>query len=181
MTDFFSSDAGRFAKLAKQFLEGALTLDAAQSEKGEILFLPTLTLAGHGLELMLKSCVYLNGQTPKTKGGAGHDVVNLWRTDICEPVRRHVFINANCVADEVRSSETYLEVPEHDKIEPLIEEYVLELGKLHGDAPYPLRYPSAESQMAPTTPLLVKSLWRTSDDLVKRSPDFRMADPRRRG
>lgn len=170
--DFGTSDAGRFAKTAKQFLEGALTLDAAQRDKGRILFRPTLSLAGHGLELMLKACVYLNGEQPTIKGRKGHDVLNLWNADICEPVRRHVFSNAIRVAEEDRTSGIYADVPRQDAIQPLILEYVVALAKLHGDPSYPLRYPASEKQYAPLTPLLVKSLWRASDDLVKRPNEF---------
>ena len=176
MADFFTSDAGQFAMLAKQFLEGARTLDAAQRDKGKILLRPTLALAGHGLELMLKACVYLNGQVPQTSGSRGHDIINLWDKDICESVKRHVFANACRIATEDRESGIYHDVPTQDEILPLIEEYVVSLGKLHGDAPYALRYPTNPDQMAPRTPLLVKSLWGASDDLLKRPNEFIMHD-----
>nr|WP_320142472.1 hypothetical protein [uncultured Cohaesibacter sp.] len=172
MTDFFSSEAGQCASIAKQFLEGALTLDAAQRDKGPILFRPTLALAGHGLELMLKACFYLNGQEPPISGKKGHDIISLWERDICKPVKDHVFANANRVAEEDRASGAYLDVPEQDVVQAIIAEYVIELGKLHGNSPYKLRYAAPQNQKAPRTPLLVKSLWGASDDLVKRPNDF---------
>lgn len=172
MMDFFSSDAGHFASLSKQFLEGALTLDLNQRDKGRILFRPTLALAGQGLELMLKACVCWNGQAPVTRGRAGHNIEILWDSDICEPVRRHVYANANVVAEEDRMENFYPDVPKEDEILSIIKVYVIALGKLHGEPPYALRYPAAPEQMAPRTPLLVKSLWRASDDFVKRPRDF---------
>nr|WP_296430393.1 hypothetical protein [Roseovarius sp. BRH_c41] len=175
MADFFSSDAGQYASIAKQFLEGALVLNAAQRDRGRILFRPTLALAGHGLELMLKACSNLNGQPPPTKGRKGHDIVSLWGTDVCEPVRGHVFANARLVAAEDRANGDYPDVPNDDDILPLIEEYIIALGNLHGGlSGYPLRYPSDPSQNAPRTPFLIKSLWATADDFVKRPNEFEL-------
>lgn len=172
MTDFFSSEAGEYASVAKAFLEGALTLDAARPSKDRILFRPTLALAGHGLELMLKACICLNGEQPPTKGRNGHDIVGLWQSDLCEPVRGHVYVNAKLAAEELRAGGDYLGVPDRDAVSPLVEEYVTELGKLHGGNGYPLRYPAHRDQMAPRTPFLVRSLWRTANDLVSRPNDF---------
>lgn len=176
MQDFFASDAGQCASIAKAFLEGAKTLDAARRDAGKkILFQPTLALAGHGLELLLKASSYLNGRPPPTKGQKGHDILTLWDADVCEPVRGHVFTNAHIVAATDRESGEYPDVPEDDEVPKLIEEYVLELGRLHGGtAGYPLRYPSDPSQKAPRTPFLVKSLWATADDFVKRPDDFEL-------
>ncbi|WP_425049751.1 hypothetical protein [Psychromarinibacter sp. S121] len=178
MTDFLSSDAGRCAIIAKQFLEGALTLDATQRDIGPVLFRPTLALAGQGLELFLKACWHLNGKKPPTSGKAGHDVVGLWNDEVCKPAQDHVFSNANRVTAEVRASGTQSELPDQDGIQPLIVEYVFALGKLHGEYPYPLRYPSAEDKMAPRTPFLVKTLWGASDDLLKRPEDFMLTNHR---
>ena len=176
MIDFFSTETGSFASLAKQYLEGALYLDSGQREKGRILRLPTLALAGHGLELMLKACICLNGQSPPKNGIDGHNIVKLWSKDVCEPIRGHVFFNANVVAKSDRNTGVYSDpIGDDDQIRPLIEEYVLELGKLHGEKNFPLRYPSDDGKLAPNTPFLVKSLWRTADDLVKRPNDFKLS------
>ncbi|MBW7922389.1 MAG: hypothetical protein H3C51_09850 [Rubellimicrobium sp.] len=173
MEDFLVTDAGQHAALAKQFLEGALTLDEARPRKGKILFVPTLALAGHGLELLLKASILLNGGDPPTKGRKGHGVADLWSQELCEPVRDHVYANANLVVQADRENPLYIDVPgENEDILPLIEEYVVALGRLHGEDGYPLRYPSAPGKDAPRTPFLVKSLWRTADDLVKRPTDF---------
>jgi hypothetical protein len=160
--------------MAKQFLEAALTLDAAQREKGRIVFLPTLALAGHGLELMLKACSFLNGHPAPTKGRAGHDIESLWRTEVCEPVRGHVSRSAIQVTAEARASGDYLGVPDNGDVLPLIEEYVIKLSKLHGVRGHPLRYPSDSNQIAPKTPFLVKSLWAAADELVRRPREFEL-------
>jgi hypothetical protein len=130
-----------------------------------------LALAGHGLELMLKACFHINGHMPPTKGKKGHDILALWAADVCEPIRGHVFVNAREVAEIDRASGQYPDVQGDDALR-LIEEYVTELCKLHGRDRYPLRYPTNEGQKAPRTPFLVKSLWRTADDLVKRPSAF---------
>ncbi len=174
MEDFFSTDARQRASMAKQYLEGALTLDAAQGVKGRILFLPTLALAGHGLELMLKACLFLNGKQPDEVRKCGHKITKLWALDICEPVRGHVFANAFRVAAEDRANGAYPDSINEVEVLPLIEEYVIALGKLHGEGDFPLRYPADPNLKAPRTPFLVKSLWGAADDLVKRPSDFRL-------
>lgn len=173
MTDFFETDAGQCAAIAKQFLEGAQVLSDAQRENGPILFRPTLALAAHGLELMLKACLYLNGHEPETKGRKGHDVVSFWESDACKPIKAHVFSNAQLAALEGRESNNYKDVPSDDEVRTLIEEHVIKLGKLHGARDYPLRYPSDPQIKAPVTPWLVRTLWRTADDLVKRPGEFK--------
>ena len=175
MTDFFSTNAGKFASLAKQHLDGALYLDEGQREKGKIVRLPTLALTGHGLELMLKACICLNGQSSPAKGSDGHDIVKMWSEEVCEPVRGNVFLNASSVAETDRTTGVYPDPIDGHEVLPLIEEYILALGKLHGERGYPLRYPSDDGKLAPNTPLLVKSLWRTADVLVKRPNDFKLS------
>lgn len=172
--DFLSTETGQLASMAKQYLEGALTLDAAQREKGRILCLSTLALAGHGLELMLKACICLNGQTYPKSGRSGHEIEKLWAKEICEPIRGHVFLDATIVAEIDRTSGSYPDTVDEDDVLTLIEEYVIELGKLHGGIGFPLRYPSGPDKLAPNTPFLVKTLCRTADDLVKRPTEFEL-------
>lgn len=173
--DFFSTDAGQFASAAKQFLEGARVLDEAPLSPIRLLFRPTLHLAGHGLELMLKACVYLNDSKPSTSGSQGHNIDHLWSLPICEPVRGHVRINAHLAVQEDRSNPRYRGIPAIADVDQLIDEHVKALCDLHGPGSgYPLRYPADPDAKGPNTPLLVKSLWRTADDLVKRPNDFRL-------
>jgi hypothetical protein len=172
MTDFFSSEAGRCAGLAKAFLEGARVLDEAQLENGRILFPPTLALAGHGLELMLKACFHIHGQKPPTKGRKGHEIELLWVADVCEPLRSAAYANAKLAAEIDRTNPRYLGVPDAAEVPQLIKQAVLDLCKLHGGEGYPLRYPPDDDKVGPRTPLLVKALWRTADDLVKRPTEF---------
>lgn len=176
MSNFFDTPAGKHASLAKQFLEGALTLDAAQQEKGRILFVPTLALAGHGLELMLKACMFLNKEEPPRSGPNGHKVSDFWKREVCEPVRGTVYAHANIAVLEHRESPLYRGVPdENEDVTAIIEDYVASLGNLHGEKSFPLRYPSAPDKKGPRTPLLVKALWGAADDFVKRPDEFRLA------
>ncbi|WP_284326638.1 hypothetical protein [Cypionkella aquatica] len=172
--DFFSCDAGQCAMIAKQCPEGAVVLDKEQGSTGRILFRPTLMLAGHGLELLLKACMYWNGKPPKTSGPQGHDILALWSEEICEPIRGNVFANAIKVATAARETHDYPDNPRDEEVLPLIEEYVLALGNLHGVRGYPLRYPSSREHLAPRTPFLVKSLHATADDFVKRPNEFKL-------
>jgi hypothetical protein len=176
MEDFFSADAGKYASVSKQFLEGALVLSEAQSDRGRILFRPTLALAGQGLEVLLKACMSWNGQAPKTTGRGGHDIVGMWDLDVCEPVRGHVLANAVRVATEVRDSRNYQGVPEEADVLPLILENVRILGELHGGGGFPLRYPTAVDKKGPMTPFIVQALWATADDFIKRPNDFKLAE-----
>jgi hypothetical protein len=178
--DFEVSDAGQYAILGKQFLEAAVTLEAAPAERKRLLFRPTLALAGHGLELMLKASALINGETPQTKGRAGHDIETLWNMPGCEAFRGHVLINARRAADEARTSGQYVDVPLPDELEAVIVDHVLALGGLHGDSTYPLRYRSSPATDAPRTPFLVRTLALCADDLVKRPSDFLISQFRTR-
>ena len=174
-SDFFSTKAGQHAGAAKQFLEAARVLDKAPLEQIRLLFRPTLHLAGHGLELMLKACSFLNDVEPNTKGPQGHNIAYLWSQSVCEPVKKHVRYNAHLAVAEARTSPRYLGVPAMEEVDQLINEYIEVLCELHGPGKgYPLRYPAAPDAHARRTPLLVQSLWRTADDLVKRPNDFRL-------
>ncbi|MDE4176247.1 hypothetical protein PXK01_18995 [Phaeobacter sp. PT47_59] len=170
--NFFETDAGQHASKAKQYLEGSLVLDAAQREKGKILFLPTLALAGHGLELMLKACILWNNGTVETKGRNGHKIVTMWNKSECTPVRCQMRSIAIRVADLDRQSGLYSDVPKTEEIPDLIDDHVTALGGLHGQKDYPLRYPSNPNQKGPCTPLLVRTLWETADTFVKRPSEF---------
>lgn len=178
MPEFFSSEGGQFAGLSKQHLEGALVLDEAQRDRGKILFRPTLLLAGQGLELMLKGCSVWNGGAINTSGRGGHALIDMWDSEVCEPVRGHVFVNATRIAAEDRDSGRYPDpVAEGDTLST-IDELIRALADLHGMPKlYPLRYPlkpNDPSLLAPRTPFLVKTLHATADDFVKRPDDFKL-------
>ena len=173
---FFETDAGKLAAIAKAYLEGASSLDDAQREKGRILFLPTLSLAGHGLEMMLKACWSLNGKNSEEVRKAGHNILKLWNDEVSEPLRATMYVNARMVAAIERDTGLYPDVPDCGDTQILIEEYVLALGNLHGRSPdFPLRYPSNQDQKAPRTTFLVRTLYRSADDLVKRPIEFELS------
>ncbi|WP_026479713.1 hypothetical protein [Ahrensia sp. 13_GOM-1096m] len=166
-----------FAAIANQFLLAAMTLNEAQKDQGKALFLPTLALAGHGLEMMLKACFFLNNKAPVTKGKKGHDIVSMWHDNICEPIRGHVFVNAHRVVADLRDDARgyVFGIPKDEEILTLIDKYVIELGSLHGGAGYPLRYPTETDRQAPKTPFLVMTLYGVADDMVKRPHDFEVS------
>jgi hypothetical protein len=174
--EFWESEAGQLAVIAKQYMEAALVLSDAPPEQQRLIFRPTLALAGQALELLLKACISLNGETYPTSGKEGHDITKLWLLDYCAPIRGHVVINSRIAAAIAREKNVYPDVPKHEEVETLIVEYVEELGRLHGLKGYPLRYTAPASTTAPRTPLLVHSLWRTADDLVKRPSDFLLSE-----
>lgn len=159
------------AVVAKRFLQAALELDYAKPEKRRMLFVPALFLAGQGLELMLKACVFLNGKVPPKN----HDICGLWRRDDCEPVRGHVYLHAGHAVEEARENPSYLGVPdESEDILSLIEEYVIALGELHGGKGHTLRYPSEPEAQGPRRLFLVRALWGATDDLVRNPDSFRL-------
>jgi hypothetical protein len=170
---FPDSDAGKFALLAKAFFEGALTLKDAMPSKGKVLFVPTLNLAAHGLELMLKAALLHNGRQPPTRGRPGHDIIGMWNEKEAEPVRCGLRRNAKIVHQIALHEAVYKGVAEVTEPAALAEEYVKALGELHGAlTSYPLRYPESQPRLAPRAPLLVDALHRTADDFVKRPSEF---------
>lgn len=124
MTDFNCSDAGQHAAYACQILAGARTLSEARPSSRYRLLLPMLNLSGHGLELLLKACIYLNGNEPPRFGQEGHNVKAMWDREDCEPVRVHVAYNAHLAVIEARAEMLYPDIPSDDEVGHLIEEYV---------------------------------------------------------
>lgn len=176
MWDFEASLAGQHLIISAQYLEAALVLSKAQQAQGNnVLFRPTLALAGQGLELMLKSCMHWNEVSPPTRGGKGHAIKDFWKHDVCEPIRGHMFSNAEFVKDEaIRAGLTPSDGLREGDLATLITEYVLVLAELHGEQPYPLRYPTKEQKLAPRTPWLVGVLRRTANDFLKRPEQFKL-------
>ncbi|SFA53504.1 hypothetical protein SAMN04487972_11112 [Paracoccus halophilus] len=156
-----------------EFLLGAKALNAASLEGTPFLQRPTLALAGHGLEMMLKACCYVNGRKPPSNGKKGHDIAALWQDDICLAVRLHVYIHAGYAVEEARLSGMFPDVPEDDEAQTLIEEYVKELCRLHGGtAGYPLRYPHECDEKAPPKHFVVDALCGAADDMAKSLSEF---------
>jgi hypothetical protein len=170
--EFLVSEAYKLAAVAKQYMEAALLLVEAPPEKHHLLLRPTLALAGHGTEVLLKACISLNGAAYTKRGPAGHDVGMLWEREECEAIRGHTFMNARHAAEHARHRRNSLDVPRKDEVDVLIKEYIGELGRLHGEGGYVLRYTAPDAATAPRAPFLVNTLWRTADDFIKRPNDF---------
>ena len=176
MSDFFSTDAGEHLLIAAQYSRAARVLADALNAQGRVLFRPALSLAGHGLEMLLKSCMYWNDRQPPNRGPKGHAIELFWQDDVCEPIRAHIFKNAiDIAAEEEARGRTVAEGLPSGDLRELIEEYVLALGKLHGEQPLALRYVAPEDTVAPRPGWLVQVLERTTDDFVKRPDDFKLA------
>lgn len=173
MTDFNSSDAGQHAAYASQILAGARTISEARLTSRYRLLLPMLNLSGHGLELLLKACIYLNGNEPPRYGQEGHNVKAMWDREDCEPVRVHVAYNAHLAVIEARAERLYPDIPSDDEVGDLITEYVSALGELHGmPKEWPLRYPSNVERYAPRSPMLPIALHMSAEDFCRNSTNF---------
>jgi HEPN domain-containing protein len=172
--DFFGKKARQFAAMAKQFFVAAECLSAAQRKEGHILFLPTLTLAGQGLELMLKGCMQLNGNRTKNT----HDIASLWSKDVNEPLRVYTLQHAHLIADYDRECDAYEDIPSKAEASEAFNGLIQKLCELHGKKEdYPLRYPTEVNEQGPSTLWLIKTLLQTSDDLVKRPSQFKSGEP----
>ena len=170
---FEASPAGQHSLLALQFFEGARVLSDAQREKGRVLFRPTLMLAGHGLELLVKSCILLNGGTPDRSGRGGHQIFQMWDGDDCSLLRKRTVENALEVVRADRRAATYPDVPADSEVPECVQALIAELCMLHGEKKYPLRYPQSDrKKTGPSTPLLVKALYETSYDFVRNQCQF---------
>lgn len=175
MTNFHKTEVFSFASLAKEYFEGAWALDEAQRDHGKILFRPTLFLAGQGLELMLKACTVCNAQRINRSGRGGHDIVGMWLSDACEPIRRSVFENSVRLAVDYRQSGEYPDVLSDKEVVATIDEYVRAPGVLHGGGGTLCGTQQDQRQKAPRTPFLVKTLYATADDFIRRPSDFSLA------
>lgn len=168
----WKTKAGDLIGYAASYMKGAATLSAAQRQEGRVLFLPTLSLAGQGLELMLKACCQLN-EHPFEQGKAGHEILSMWQSDVCEPLRGNTYVAAGFIAQELAESGLYPDKPIEDPIKE-IEEYVQALCKLHFMDKYPLRYPKAPGIKGPNTPFLVQTLNDVAQTMVRNPTAFKL-------
>jgi hypothetical protein len=178
-TEFWETDAGKFISRAKCFLEAAGVLDNEMADRRKgMLFTPTLHLVGHGMELLLKGCMIHNGLSKEQVVSFGHRVNEMWEHDQAAPVRIACLQNAWITHQTAVDSGRF---PDAEKVtDPVavFEEYRTALGKLHSEPKhYPIRYPTDDERVAPKTPLLVGTLWRTADDYVKRYNEFLVKEP----
>lgn len=173
--DFNTSNAGQYAAYAVQILSGARVLSSARLVSPYKLLLPMLNLSGHGLELLLKACIYLNGDVPPNSGIEGHNVKKMWERDDCEPVRVHLNYNARIAVIEARLENIFPDIPDDDEIDGLIDEYVKVLAELHGmRRVLPLRYPSENEHCIPRSPMLPMALHMTAEDFCRNSTAFEL-------
>jgi len=173
--DFNTSNAGQHAAYAVQILSGARVLSSARPVSPYKLLLPMLNLSGHGLELLLKACIYLNGSVPSKSGTEGHNVKEMWDRYDCEPVRVHMYYNAWLAVIEARSENIYPDIPDDDEIDGLTDEYVKVLAELHGmRRVLPLRYPSEIKHRVPRSPMLPTALHMTAEDFCRNSTAFKL-------
>lgn len=168
--NFSDAPSGRFAITAVEFLHAALILDSARMQEGKILFRPTLALAGHGLELILKACLKLNGGSSDFKGRSGHDLWPMWEDNRCVILRQIFLVHAKEVLFRAQQNDSYYDVPKPDDYE-LIMPMVKELCDLHSK--YELRYRMQDSS-APPTPWLVKTLYETSNEFFRQPNLFKL-------
>jgi hypothetical protein len=150
-------------------LYAALILDAERVGAGKILFRPTLHLAGHALELLLKACLCLNGQTKDAASKHGHNIWPLWESMECNVLRKQVIFRAKRLAKVDQRNENHPEVQTSAEIES-IEAPIKKLCDLHKENL--LRYREGSKQ-APDNPRLVKTLYETSDDFFRQPSHFK--------
>ncbi|RDL51848.1 hypothetical protein BLJAPNOD_02994 [Ensifer sp. M14] len=170
---FIETDAGKFVARAKCFLEGANLLKMELVNGNRMLFAPALHLAGQGLELLLKGCLIHHGATERdVKDMYGHRINEMWNQPQCDQLRAAAAINAAITHEEALGSGVYPDAAKVNDPASLFEEYCGALGTLHAGGGFPLRYPTEHDRMAPRTPLLIGTLWRTADDYAKRPTEF---------
>lgn len=162
----------KYAVIARRYLEGAKTLIEASPQRQRVLQLPTLMLTSHGLEVMLKGCLLLNGLTDSKVRSYGHKIDKMWELDEAAALRWHLVDAALTVTKEQRAIGYYVGIPEDGEVVRSIETYVSDLARLHGGGKYPLRYPHEDSEVAPRTPMIVLALYEATDLFVKRPNEF---------
>ncbi|MBJ6988862.1 hypothetical protein [Devosia sp. MC521] len=142
--------------------DDALLHRARLIDLNSYLWVPTLTAAAQGLEHLVKACHYLNGVTPATSGAAGHDIPTMLRHPVCTNLHSRIRWQAERVAKELRTAD-YKGMITHDVAGDVIIEALLVLAQLQ--AKNQLRYTPRERELAPRTPLVVKTLFRVSQEL----------------
>jgi hypothetical protein len=180
-TDFKDTAAGQFAITAVEYMKAALVLDQARLKEGKVLFRPTLHLAAHGLELILKACLTLNGHPGTFRGREGHNLWPMWEDDRCSTLRQNVLNNAKTVLVKDQYNDRYGgDVPCPENYQSILD-ILKVLCALHSEQSETrkssvdhLRY-RMEKKDAPHTPWLVKTLYETSDDFLRQPNHFKLS------
>jgi hypothetical protein len=178
-TDFLESDQGKVIARSKQFLAAAETLmrSSEYEDRPKLLLAPTLHLAAHGIELLLKFPHFRAGMSAGAVGSAyGHDLKKLWADERARTIRELAKDSAALAWEAARESARW-DDDFRGSPEELVEEFLSRLAELHGkDTNFGLRYLLPAAATGPRPGLIVDTFLDVSDRVLK-NPS--LADPMR--
>ncbi|MFK8252431.1 hypothetical protein [Ancylobacter terrae] len=161
MTEFCETDHCQWLATSVRYFRAAQVLiDSPKFAKDLGLFLPTLQLTAHGLELLLKGNLIGTGMSTADVEKFRHDIGALWQ----QPDNAHLCDEVRGIAEEVRQAAEEAGRWDGGNIctTELLEEQVKNLASLHGSRTnYALRYPS-RGLKGPSAPFLVETFDRTA-------------------
>ena len=165
-----TDDAIKWFTQSYRFLYAANTLmNSSEYKQTNALFTPTLHMAAHGIELLLKAnLLYLGVDARKIRNSFGHDLRALWLYDLNCKLRNEAEEIAANVWMSAHASRNYVDSFDGDP-KALLVEYLFALSDLHTSASnYALRYISDDSTLAPLPYLLVETFYESSDRQLRR-------------
>lgn len=161
MGDFIDTEHFEWLAASARYLRAARVLvDSPEFTKDLGLFLPTLQLTAHGIELLLKGNLIGAGMSPAEVEGFHHRLRDLWQEPRNAMLRNEVSTIAQAVRLDAEKAGRW--DGGNKSGAALIEEYVRRLAPLHGrETRIALRYPS-QGLKGPRAPFLVETFERAA-------------------
>ncbi|MBK1793528.1 hypothetical protein JHL21_03355 [Devosia sp. WQ 349] len=148
MTDYLKTQSGKLAVASYRYFEAAKTI-FLHTDNGRIALAPTLHLAAHGLEVLLKSALTYQGYSAaEVQADFGHDIRKMWDHPKCSKIREVAL--DNCANAELEALATKrLAGPPNKRPRELLAKAIVDLSIAHSKQPLPLRYASDDRKVPP--------------------------------
>ena len=160
-------DAYQLLARAVGFLEAARVVVDNSGNKAS-LRAPVAHLIAHGLEVLMKHVVLMQGGTnlEVVRQRFGHDIGKLWQADELCIFRENAENLAGQAYSYARASGSFQDRFDENPIE-LLNNYMMELSRLHTNASnFALRYVASAREMAPFPLLLLDTFEPLANSLA---------------
>lgn len=159
------SEAGKLAIAAYRYLVAARTI-FEHTDRPRLMLAPILHLSAHGLEVLLKSTLALQGEGARElQNQFGHNILSMWTDPRCQLVREEA-LQWSETADAKAASVARLRGPKTKAPREMLDRCVADISRLHSRQPHPLRYIPGD-EMVPPPHLLIFSLEPVADAAMR--------------
>ena len=139
---------------------------AIEKKNGALFRAPIAHLIAHGLELLLKYELIINGYSDNELKKVGHNLMEMWKLDECKNIRDLSLKHLDRAWKDAGESGRY-ECNFESSCEVALEESIKMLSRLHtAESNYAGRYPSISTETAPVPLILLDTFLPTVEDVL---------------